>query len=189
MSHHALGSWTLKSITAVVLITVGAVGAHASGVEAIRYSEHAAESDGCNGRPVDREHGDRGHDDRGRDDRAHDNRDHGGGTIAGPGLQQMISVRVPATTFLRIDKSGRVTAAATNTGCQPNKQDDQFVFRSDGTIEPSTIDVEDCDWRGDFTVPGRFLPQDCGADKLRESRGRHALVARMIAEWSPSPNS
>jgi hypothetical protein len=84
-------------------------------------------------------------------------------------LEQEISVRVPASTFIRIGKSGRIIAAATNTRCQPSKRDEVFLIRASGAIESTTtIHVEDCKWIGDFTVPGRFQPQDCRLDQLRD---------------------
>lgn len=58
-----------------------------------------------------------------------------------------------------------MTSAATNTGCRPGKQDDVFLLRPDGAIEQATpIALPNCHWVGDFTVPGVFQPQLCGAD-------------------------
>ena len=166
-----------KSIAAGVLLTAGVVGTRSSDVAAIRYTHRIVESANCRGhRDDDRghdsgDHGGRGHDDRGHEDRGHDDdrrpdhHDHHGGNHGpGLGLQQMISVRVPPTILLRVDKLGRVTAAATNTGCQPSKQDDVFLLRPNGAIEPTTLlHVDRCDWTGDFSVPGRFQPQWCNA--------------------------
>jgi hypothetical protein len=151
MSYSAFGSLTLKSIAGLVLLAAGAVGTHSSDAGATRSSHQIVESLDCRG---DREVG------------GHRNRGHfghnGGGHSPGFGLQQTISVSVPATTFLRVDKSGGVTSAATNTGCQPSSQDDVFLLRPNGAIEPATLlDVHECDWTGDFTVPGRFQTQRC----------------------------
>jgi hypothetical protein len=52
----------------------------------------------------------------------------------------------------------------TNTGCVPSREDDVFVFRPDGTLAPAAGHViNGCDWSGDFTVSGRYQPQDCDA--------------------------
>lgn len=168
VSQSAVGSWTFRSIAGLVLLTTGVGGTHSSGAVAARYSYRRVESSECRD-----EHGDDAHDDRGHDSRRHDgdhghkgHHDHGGG--AGVGLQQTISVRVRPTTFLRVDKFGRVTAAATNTGCQPSKQDDVLLLRPSGAIEPTTLlHVDRCDWTGDFTVYGRFQPQWCSAELHR----------------------
>ncbi|MCE9623577.1 MAG: hypothetical protein K8R99_14665 [Actinomycetia bacterium] len=77
-----------------------------------------------------------------------------------PANAQTSIVTVPATVFLRVDRAGRVTAAATNTGCAPRHGDDVYLFRPDGSITvTTTVDVEDVDWVGDFTTPGVFQPQ------------------------------
>jgi hypothetical protein len=108
---------------------------------------------------------------RGRDDRGRG----GHGQVpsnGGSGLQQVVKVSVAATTFLRVDKSGRVTAAATNTGCEPSNNDQVFLFRPNGTIEATFAKIPDCDWSGDFTVSGRFQPQDCRGNKHgRDDKG------------------
>jgi hypothetical protein len=193
MPHASFGSWTLRSIAGLVLLTTGAVGAHSSGAQATHYSHTMVESSNCrDNRDGDGGHDDRGHDSRGHDgnghggdgqgrhghdDRAHDNghnehdndghddNGHDGGNHGpGMGLRQVISVRVPRTILLRVDKLSRVTAAATNTGCQPSKQDDVFLLRPNGAIEPTTLlHIDNCEWTGDFSVPGRFQPQWCNA--------------------------
>ena len=90
----------------------------------------------------------------------------------------MISVRVHSTIFLRVDRSGRVTAAATNTGCQPSKQDDVFLLHPNGAIERTTLlHVDQCDWTGDFTVPGRFQPQWWSAELHRHRVDKLGSVA------------
>jgi hypothetical protein len=71
-----------------------------------------------------------------------------------------ISVTVPATAFVRVDKSGRVTAAATNTGCAPRKGYDVYVFRPDGSITLApTFNLASLVWFGDFTSVGEFQNQ------------------------------
>jgi hypothetical protein len=165
-----LGSSSLKSLAGVVLLAVGGAGAHEPDAAVTRYSHRMVQAVACrdnrDGGSHDG-HEDDGHD-RGRDHGGHEGDGHGdnGGPSTGTGmLQQVISVRVPAATFIRLDKSGRIIAAATNTRCQPSKQDEVFLLRAGGTIEPTTsIHVEDCKWIGDFTVPGRFQPQDCRLD-------------------------
>ena len=200
----AFGSWTLRSIAGLVLLATGAVGAHSSGVEAMHYSHTMVESSKCRGNHDGDD--DRGHDSRGDggdgqgghgdDDHAHDNghneHEHdghddnghdGGNHGAGMGLRQVISVRVPPTIFLRVDKLGRVTAAATNTGCRPSKQDDAFLVRPNGAIEPTTLlHVDKCDWTGDFSVPGRFQPQWCnaGLHKHRVDNSQHGASAGQL---------
>jgi hypothetical protein len=48
------------------------------------------------------------------------------------------------------------------TGCQPRKGDDVFLFKSGGVVEhTTTISGDNCDWTGDFTIPGKFQAQDC----------------------------
>jgi hypothetical protein len=73
---------------------------------------------------------------------------------------QTIAVVVPRTTFLRVDAAGRVTEAATNTGCAPRTGDDVYLYHPDGTITLSpTIDVAARTWTGDFRHSGQFQPQ------------------------------
>jgi hypothetical protein len=186
MSHVSRGHWMLRSIAGVVLIAAGAIGAQGSGAEATPYYPQVEESSKCRDGHDNEGHNehddhndnddeDHGHDksghrntgkNRGRDDRGRGGQGHGNG--GGTGLQQVIKVRVLATTFLRVDKKGRVTAAATNTGCAPSENDEVFLFQPNGTIEASFGKIPDCDWSGDFTVAGRFQPQDCD----RDHRGR-----------------
>ena len=74
--------------------------------------------------------------------------------------QQPVVVRVPAITFLRLDHSGRVTAAATNTGCAPRSTDQIYVARVDGTLQRTwSIHVDRYRWAGDFTVAARYQMQ------------------------------
>ena len=65
--------------------------------------------------------------------------------------------------LLRVDGSGRVIGAATNTGCAPRHGDDVFYVRPDGTVVPAPAGAVDaCDWVGDFTAADGFQPQHCG---------------------------
>ena len=166
-----LGSSTLKSLAGVVLIAVGAVGSHESNAAVTHYSHRIVQASTC--RDDRGHHGhddDRGHEHGGHQDDGHGDDGDDGGPSTGAGmLQQMISVRVPAATLIRLDKSGRIIAAATNTRCRPSKQDEVFLIRVGGAVEPTTtIHVEDCKWIGDFTIPGRFQPQDCRLDHPRD---------------------
>jgi hypothetical protein len=171
VAFHVLASSTLKSLAGVVLLAVGTASAADSREPFAHYSHRMVQASTCRDDRDDRGRNghddDRGHDHGGQQDDGHG---HDGGPSTGSGmLQQVISVRVPASTFIRLDKSGRIIAAATNTRCRPSKQDEVFLLRAGGAVEPTTtIDVEDCKWIGDFTVPGRFQPQDCRVDHPRD---------------------
>ena len=178
MSHLALGSFALKSIAGLVVTSACVVGGtRSSAVEAVKYTRVAIEASSCHGtHEDDHGHDNRSHDNGIHDDGRHDNGgrgrhghegddDDGQGGTKGLGLRQIVTVQNPATVFLRVDKSGRVTSAATNTGCKPTRNDDAFFFRPGGAVEPATnFDLGGCDWTGDFSVPGRFQPQNCRAD-------------------------
>lgn len=74
-------------------------------------------------------------------------------------MVQTITVTVEPTSLLRIDQDGRVSAAATNTGCAPRATDHLFVVQADGSLRPAEgIDVDAIAWTGDFTRYG-FVPQ------------------------------
>ena len=76
------------------------------------------------------------------------------------GSAQTITVDIPATVFLRIDKLGRVTEAATNTGCHPRHGDDVYLFAPDGSVTlTKSINLDSVTWFGDFSLPGEFQPQ------------------------------
>ena len=159
-----LGSSTLKSLAGVVLMAVCAVGSHEPSAAFTHYSHRIVQASTCRDDQGHHRHDDdRGHDHGGHEDDGHGDDDE---PSTGSGmLQQVVSVRVPASTFIRLDKSGRIVAAATNTRCQPSNQDEVFVIRAGGAVEPTTtIQIAVCKWIGDFTVPGRFQPQDCRVD-------------------------
>ena len=104
----------------------------------------------------------RSHDDHGLDDDGHDHQP----AETTDGLLQIINIAVAKTAFLRVDRSGRVIAAATNTGCMPRRGAEVFLLHLGGQIEPSpNFDVTSCRWLGDFTAAGRFQPQDCDAKR------------------------
>ena len=73
---------------------------------------------------------------------------------------QTITVTIPATSFLRLDRSGGVVSAATNTRCAPRADDNVCVFYADGTVDKrSDFDVTKVEWRGDFTRIGVYQLQ------------------------------
>ena len=77
-----------------------------------------------------------------------------------------VTVRVPRTAMIKIDASGQVVAAWTNTGCSPSRTDDLWVMRPDGSIglAPSPA-LAEISWRGDFSAAGVFVAQsDPGPD-------------------------
>lgn len=72
-----------------------------------------------------------------------------------------ITVAVPPTAVLRVDATGRVLAAMTNTGCVPGVGDDVYLRWPDDTVTVcTTLDVSSARWVGDFTQPGEFVPQN-----------------------------
>lgn len=80
------------------------------------------------------------------------------------GAPSSAKVLVRPTVLLRVDSSGQVIAAATNTGCAPRRGDDVYFVGPDGTETLAPADeIDDCEWTGDFVVPGRFQPQQCHA--------------------------
>lgn len=169
-------------IAGLVVVLGATVGAHASGAQATDDYPPSVQSSECHDGHGGEEHHSEDHDghdhgdnsghgnsghrnkgkNRGRDDRG---RGRPRPVVSGNGLQQIAKVAIPATTFLRVDQKGRLTEAATNTGCQPSKQDDMFLLKPDGKIVPVTAaQVERCNWTGDFRVSGRFQRQSCRAE-------------------------
>jgi hypothetical protein len=89
---------------------------------------------------------------------------------------QTISVLVPRTALVRLDASGHIAAALTNTGCAPSTLDDVYVVTAAGDVEASaTLKVSTIAWTGDFRSPGVYQPQQ--AARLR---------AGLWSEESPS---
>jgi hypothetical protein len=79
------------------------------------------------------------------------------------GVIQDIRVSVPAVALLRVDERSRVLAVSTNTGCAPRSSDEFYAIRPDGSIDAVSVkDVPGRPWTGDFTVPGRYVPQPHG---------------------------
>lgn len=103
--------------------------------------------------------------DHGRDDDAR----HRHGPIPQPSpdgiLLQDLTVDVRATDLLKVDRRGRVIAAATNTGCVPRRGDDVFLIRPDGSaVQTAEFDFNSCRWLGNFRTPGVFQPQSCNSE-------------------------
>ncbi|MGZ4739765.1 MAG: hypothetical protein ACXVLM_11150 [Ilumatobacteraceae bacterium] len=174
MTQTALASVMLKSIAGAMVVALGVVGAHGSVSKAVGDIHAVQQSVG--------QHGVSEHDDghsrncrRSNDDVGHDSHDRTGSRRPpAAGLQQVIEVGVPRTVFVRVDKSGHITAAATNTGCPPRTGDDFFVFRPSGKVEPTaTINAAACNWSGAFAVAARFYPQHCTTNHSRHPEGSH----------------
>ena len=73
---------------------------------------------------------------------------------------QTLMVTVQRVSVLRLDDSGRIVAAMTNTGCAPRPGDELFYARPDGSLVPaSTAALANRRWVGNFTVPGVTVPQ------------------------------
>jgi hypothetical protein len=71
------------------------------------------------------------------------------------------SVGLAPTTFLRIDRRGRIVEAATNTSCRPTPGDTVYVAVPGGDIiEAPYLDLAAITWRGDFRVPAVYHRQD-----------------------------
>ena len=69
-------------------------------------------------------------------------------------------VGLAPTTFVKVDRSGRITEAATNTSCRPTRGDTVYVFLRDGTIITAPhLDLDAIDWRGSFRTPGVYHRQ------------------------------
>ena len=67
---------------------------------------------------------------------------------------------MPGTALLKVDESGHILAAATNTGCAPRTIDQIYLIHTDGSLTPAPrLTVDDIEWRGNFTVPGKFQLQ------------------------------
>lgn len=157
MSRFVVRSRAIKAMATSVVIVGGAVYAHGSVTQAARESQ-IVESAECRRPPHE------GHDGHAAWYSGQVPTDVRPGSSGG--LQQTASVGVPASVFLRVDKRGRVTAAATNTGCVPRRGDDVYLFQPSGSIKAAGFDLNSCHWTGDFTIAGRFQPQSCGADDI-----------------------
>jgi hypothetical protein len=75
-------------------------------------------------------------------------------------VQMEVGVGLHPAAVLRLDRFGRIVAAATNTGCPPRQTDDIYILRVRGPAQLITdIDVSRLRWRGDFVDTGRFYTQ------------------------------
>ena len=73
---------------------------------------------------------------------------------------QQVLVGVPRTAMIRLDSSGRVVAAWTNTGCAPRPTDEVWLRGADGSITAAgSTEIADREWQGDFSRPGVFVLQ------------------------------
>jgi hypothetical protein len=104
--------------------------------------------------------------DRERDDAADRVDEHHGTTPAPPGdVSQAIVVTVPRIAVFTIDGTGRITSAATNTGRAPAAGDTTYVIGSDGSYQPTAVDLSRRHWKGDFSDSMRFQRQS-GEEQL-----------------------
>ena len=72
---------------------------------------------------------------------------------------QTITVTVERTALVKVDATGKVLAAETNTGCAPRPGDRVFVVQANGSLrEALGFDSTATVWTGDFTHFG-FVPQ------------------------------
>ncbi|MFZ4720212.1 MAG: hypothetical protein ACOYMR_12350 [Ilumatobacteraceae bacterium] len=86
-------------------------------------------------------------------------------------MVQAVTVTIEPTSLLKLDRRGKVSAAATNTGCRPHATDHLYVVNPDGSLrEAKGIDVDRVKWTGDFREWG-FVPQRTsgGSDDDHES--------------------
>jgi hypothetical protein len=79
----------------------------------------------------------------------------------GGGMSQSITVTVPRLAIIRLDASGGVASAMTNTGCAPRPVDDVYLVDALGTFvnEDPAHELPNHVWVGDFTRRGVYQPQ------------------------------
>jgi hypothetical protein len=84
----------------------------------------------------------------------------------GGGMSQTITVTVPRLAIIRLDASGGVASAMTNTGCAPRPADDVYLVDAFGTFvnEDPAHELPDHVWVGDFTRRGVYQPQIVAED-------------------------
>lgn len=83
-------------------------------------------------------------------------------------MSQTVTVTVERTALLRVDRRGRITAAATNTGCRPHVGDRIYVISPSGTYtEVTDVDLDELDWKGSFRSIGQFERQS-GRQRLHD---------------------
>lgn len=145
MSRLAIASWTLSSLGAVaVVVGVGVVPALGRSAESEVRPPALIESPDCANRLSE------GVQDSHRWSPA----------TNGGAMTQTLAVTVPRTTIVRLDASGRVVAALTNTGCAPQAVDDVYLSTVDGALtKTASFDVGRITWVGNFTTPGVYQAQ------------------------------
>ncbi len=72
---------------------------------------------------------------------------------------QTVTVTVQPLAIVHLDGGGRVVAATTNTGCAPRNGDALVVIGPGDRPAPVPPGLKAQLWVGDFTVPGRLVPQ------------------------------
>lgn len=79
---------------------------------------------------------------------------------SGGEVSQVLEVRIPPIAMLSFDGTGRIAAAATNTGCAPRAGDEVYIVLDDGNLAAAPdFSLNGIEWRGDFTAIGVFQPQ------------------------------
>jgi hypothetical protein len=77
-----------------------------------------------------------------------------------PGGGTQVSFRIVPSTVAQVDRSGTITAVATNTGCAPQSWNSFYVQTPDGaysTASPSDVTLLlAATYSGDWTTPGLF---------------------------------
>ncbi|MEY4231699.1 MAG: hypothetical protein RLZZ362_2548, partial [Actinomycetota bacterium] len=82
------------------------------------------------------------------------------------GMSQASIVPVPRLAIIRLDASGSVASAMTNTGCAPRPADDIYLADTAGTFvnEDPVHELPNHVWVGDFTRRGVYQPQIVAED-------------------------
>jgi hypothetical protein len=96
-----------------------------------------------------------------------DQRPHINPTPRAGGASQTITVSVPNIVALKLDHSGRITSAATNSGRAPAPGDLVYVVGADGSYQPSAVDLSGQRWTGDFSTSMEFQRQSVGEQSGR----------------------
>ena len=145
MSRLAIASWTLSSLGAVaVVVGVGVVPALGRSAESDVRRPALIESPDCGTRMSE----------------AVEDSHRRSPTTNGGAMTLALTVTVPRTTIVRLDSSGRVVAALTNTGCAPRAADDIYLSTAGGALtKTASFDVGHITWVGNFTTPGVYQAQ------------------------------
>ncbi len=98
--------------------------------------------------------------DVGKDDGKDDGRGTTTATTRSGQLLPDFFVGLPQVTFLKVDRSGRIISAATNTSCRPTAGDTVYVTLPNGTIITAPhLDIASIEWQGTFREPGVYYRQ------------------------------